>query len=150
MEPFCFGVTRGEQPLVCNGDDRRQRRKQGGTVGAAACRMRVPPKARSRRREPQPVASSASKSLALFWFSFGVKREHPPTERLFIKAIKPAPTRLRSAREVFIFSPSSSGCGFPAGCATARCSPPPARLHWGCGPAARSMRSHRKRAAPAS
>ena len=58
-----FGVERGEQPLVCNGDDRRQRRKQGGAVGAAACRMRVPPKARSRRRVPQPVGSSASKSL---------------------------------------------------------------------------------------
>ena len=40
-------------PVLCNGDDRRQRRKQGGVVGAAACRMRVPPKARSRRREPQ-------------------------------------------------------------------------------------------------
>ena len=38
-----------------NGDARRQRRIQGGAVGAAACRMRVPPKARSRRREPQPV-----------------------------------------------------------------------------------------------
>ena len=36
---------------------------QGGAVGAAACRMRVPPKARSRRRVPQPVGSSASKSL---------------------------------------------------------------------------------------
>ena len=58
-----FGVERGEQPLVCNGDDRRQRRIQGGAVGAAACRMRVPPKARSRRRGPQPVGSSASKSL---------------------------------------------------------------------------------------
>ena len=57
-----FGVERGEQPLVCNGDDRRQRRIQGGAVGAAACRMRVPPKARSRRRVPQPVGSSASKS----------------------------------------------------------------------------------------
>ena len=67
---FCFGVTRGEQPLVCNGDDRRLRRIQGGAVGAAACRMRVPPKARSRRRVPQPVGSSASKSLALFSFSF--------------------------------------------------------------------------------
>ena len=39
--------------FCCNGDDRRQRRKEGGAVGAAACRMRVPPKARSRRREPQ-------------------------------------------------------------------------------------------------
>ena len=55
MEPNSFGVTRGEQPLVCNGDDRGQWPKQGGAVGAAACRMRVPRKARSRRREPQPV-----------------------------------------------------------------------------------------------
>ena len=61
MEPNCFGVTRGVQPLVCNGDDRGQRPKQGGAVGAAACRMRVPSKARSRRREPQPAASRASK-----------------------------------------------------------------------------------------
>ena len=61
MEPNSFGVTRGEQPLVCNGDDRGQRPKQGGAVGAAACRMRVPRKARSRRREPQPAVSRASK-----------------------------------------------------------------------------------------
>ena len=61
MEPNSFGVTRGEQPLVCNGDDRGQWPKQGGAVGAAACRMRVPRKARSRRREPQPAASRASK-----------------------------------------------------------------------------------------
>ena len=71
MEPNSFGVTRGEQPLVCNGDDRGQRPKQGGAVGAAACRMRVPRKARSRRREPQPAASRASKVagafLVLFW-----------------------------------------------------------------------------------
>ena len=61
MEPNSFGVTRGEQPLVCNGDDRGQRPKQGGAVGAAAYRMRVPRKAQSRRREPQPAASRASK-----------------------------------------------------------------------------------------
>ena len=61
MEPNSFGVTRGEQPLVCNGDDRGQRPKQRGAVGAAACRMRAPRKARSRRREPQPAASRASK-----------------------------------------------------------------------------------------
>ena len=62
MEPNSFGIIKGEQPLVCNGDDRRQRRIQGGAVGAAACRMRGPPTARSRRRVPQPVGSSASKS----------------------------------------------------------------------------------------
>ena len=37
-----------------NGNDRRQWRKQGVAVGAAACKMRVPSKARSRCREPQP------------------------------------------------------------------------------------------------
>ena len=57
------GLQIGEARKKCNGDDRRQRRIQGGAVGAAACRMRVPPKARSRRRVPQPVGSSASKSL---------------------------------------------------------------------------------------
>ena len=61
MEPNCFGIIKGVQPLVCNGNDRGQRPKQGGAVGAAACRMRVPSKARSRRREPQPAASHASK-----------------------------------------------------------------------------------------
>nr|DAH58081.1 MAG TPA: hypothetical protein [Caudoviricetes sp.] len=39
---------------VCNGDDRCQRQKQGGAVGAAASRLRVPPKAQSRRWVPQP------------------------------------------------------------------------------------------------
>ena len=61
MEPIRFGIIKGEQPLVCNGDDRGQRPKQGGAVGAAACRMRVPRKARSRRREPQPAAFRVSK-----------------------------------------------------------------------------------------
>ena len=60
MEPNSFGVTRGEQPLVCNGDDRGQWPKQGGAVGAAACRMRVSSKARSKCREPQPAVSRAS------------------------------------------------------------------------------------------
>ena len=39
---------------VCNGDDRCQRQKQGGAVGAAASRLRVPPKAQSRCWEQQP------------------------------------------------------------------------------------------------
>ena len=37
-----MGSERGVQPLVCNGDDRGQWPKQGGAVGAAACKMRVP------------------------------------------------------------------------------------------------------------
>ena len=41
MEPIRFGIIKGEQPLVCNGDDRGQRPKQEGAVGAAASRMRA-------------------------------------------------------------------------------------------------------------
>ena len=46
-------VRRVKKPL-CNSDDRCQRQKQGGAVGAAASRMRVPPKARRSRWEPRP------------------------------------------------------------------------------------------------
>ena len=46
-------VWQGKKPL-CNSDDRCQRQKQGGAVGAAASRMRVPPKARCSRWEPRP------------------------------------------------------------------------------------------------
>ena len=135
----CEGLTPaakqqiGETRKKCNSDDRRQWRKQGGAVGAAASRMRAAAKQtlgaatrlsaatsffpfqqplwglkgasspflatattaasggnreellgprpagcerqRSRRWEPQPVGSSASKSLVVFWFSFDIKRE---------------------------------------------------------------------------
>ena len=46
-------ARRVKKPL-CNSDDRCQRQKQGGAVGAAASRMRVPPKARCSRWEPRP------------------------------------------------------------------------------------------------
>ena len=46
-------VRRVKKPL-CNSDDRCQRQKQGGAVGAAASRMRMPPKARCSRWEPRP------------------------------------------------------------------------------------------------
>ena len=77
----CEGLTPatkqqiGETRKKRNSDDRRQWRKQGGAVGDAVSRTRVPPKARSGRWVPQPVGSSASKSLVLFWFSFDIKRE---------------------------------------------------------------------------
>ena len=83
MEPFCFGIIKGEQPLVCNGDDRGQWPKQGGAVVAAACRMRVPSKARSRRREPQPAASRASKVAGAFLVLFcACKRVHIRRRRI--------------------------------------------------------------------
>ena len=43
-----------------NNCDRRQRRKQGAVVGAAASKTRVPPKARSGFWVPQPVAKGYS------------------------------------------------------------------------------------------
>ena len=44
----------------CNNCDRRQRRKQGTVVGAAASKTRVPPKARSGCWVPQPVAKGCT------------------------------------------------------------------------------------------
>ena len=44
----------------CNNCDRRQRRKQGAVVGAAASKTRVPSKARSGCWVPQPVAKGCS------------------------------------------------------------------------------------------
>ena len=59
MEPIFFGIIKGEQPLVCNGDDRGQWPKQGGAVGAVASRMQGPLKGRSSRWVPQLVQSTA-------------------------------------------------------------------------------------------
>ena len=47
----------GGSSFGSNGDDRRLRRKQGGAVGAAASKTRVPPKARSGCWVPQPGAA---------------------------------------------------------------------------------------------
>ena len=53
-ETFFESTLPGALKAKSNGNDRRQWRKQGVAVGAAACKMRVPSKARSRCREPQP------------------------------------------------------------------------------------------------
>ena len=69
----------GETRKKRNSDDRRLRRKQGGAVGAAVSRTRVPPKARSGRWVPQPVLAQR---LAFFRFDFFfglVKGEKPLT-----------------------------------------------------------------------
>ena len=91
MEPISFGIIKGEQPLVCNGDDCGQRPKQGGAVGAAACRMRVLPKARSRRREPQPAASRASKVAGAFLVLFWHAKENVPGGNAFCKSHRTCP-----------------------------------------------------------
>ena len=60
-----------------NSDDRRLRRIQGGAVGAAVSRTRVPLKARSGRWAPQPVLAQR---LAFFRFDYSsgiIKGEQP-------------------------------------------------------------------------
>ena len=49
--------------MPSNDDDRRQWRKQGGVVGAAASKTRVPPKARSGCWVPQPDSGSHFQSF---------------------------------------------------------------------------------------
>ena len=102
MEPICFGIIKGEQPLVCNGDDRGQRPKQGGAVGAAACRMRVPRKARSRRREPQPAASRASKVAGAFLVLFWHAKENLSGGEELHKSQEICSTRIRSVWEALL------------------------------------------------
>ena len=53
-EKAASATRKARRTVRCNSDDRCQRQKQGGAVGAAASRMRVPPKARRSRWEPQP------------------------------------------------------------------------------------------------
>ena len=102
MEPICFGIIKGEQPLVCNGDDRGQWPKQGGAVGAAACRMRVPRKARSRRREPQPAASRASKVAGAFLVLFWHAKEILSGGEELHKSQEICSTRIRSVWEALL------------------------------------------------
>ena len=69
----------GEAQKMRNSDDRRLRRIQGGAVGAAVSRTRVPLKARSGRWAPQPVLAQRLAFLG-FDFLFGfVKGEQPLT-----------------------------------------------------------------------
>ena len=102
MEPICFGIIKGEQPLIRNGDDRGQRPKQGGAVGAAACRMRVPRKARSRRREPQPAASRASKVAGAFLVLFWHAKENLSGGEELHKSQEICSTRIRSVWEALL------------------------------------------------
>ena len=70
----------GETRKKCNSNDRRLRRIQGGAVGAAVSRTRVPLKARSGRWAPQPVLAQR---LAFFRFDnpFGIIKGEQPLIR---------------------------------------------------------------------
>ena len=61
-ETFFESTLPGALKAKSNGNDRRQWRKQGVAVGAAASRMRVLLKARSIRWVPQPVLVSEEKA----------------------------------------------------------------------------------------
>ena len=82
----CKGVTPaakqqvGETRKKCNSDDRRLRRIQGGAVGAAVSRTRVPLKARSGRWAPQPVLAKRLAFLG-FDFLFGIVKGEQPLTR---------------------------------------------------------------------
>ena len=82
----CKGVTPaakqqiGETRKKCNSDDRRLRRIQGGAVGAAVSRTRVPLKARSGRWAPQPVLAQRLAFLG-FDFLFGIVKGEQPLTR---------------------------------------------------------------------
>ena len=83
---FCKGVKSaakqqmGETRKKCNSDDRRLRRIQGGAVGAAVSRTRVPLKARSGRWAPQPVLAKRLAFLG-FDFLFGIVKGEQPLTR---------------------------------------------------------------------
>ena len=75
----CCEAANRRNEKKCNSDDRRLRRIQGGVVGAAVSRTRVPLKARSGCWAPQPVLAQR---LAFFRFDFFfglVKGEQPLT-----------------------------------------------------------------------
>ena len=57
--------------MPSNDDDRRQWRKQGGVVGAAASKTRVPPKARCGCWVPQPVSQRSA-------FKIVPRKKQPP------------------------------------------------------------------------
>ena len=82
---FCKGVKTaakqqmGETRKKCNSDDRRLRRIQGGAVGAAVSRTRVPLKARSGRWAPQLVLAKRLAFLGFDFFFGIVKGEQPLT-----------------------------------------------------------------------
>ena len=69
----------GEAQKMRNSDDRRLRRIQGGAVGAAVSRTRVPLKARSGRWAPQPVLAQRLAFLGFDFFFRFVKGEQPLT-----------------------------------------------------------------------
>ena len=74
MEPNCFGIIKGEQPLVCNGDDRGQWPKQGTIFGAAVCKTQGP------HQGPKRMQGTARGENQILWFSLSHHDEEPPPQ----------------------------------------------------------------------
>ena len=68
--------------MASNDDDRRQWRKQGGVVGAAASKTRVPPKARSGCWVPQPGSSGSHFKSSSFRYILNPRKPQPPQQQL--------------------------------------------------------------------
>ena len=68
--------------MASNDDDRRQWRKQGGVVGAAASKTRVPPKARSGCWVPQPGRSGSHFKSFSSHYILNPRKPQPPQQQL--------------------------------------------------------------------
>ena len=108
---FCFiSFEKGDARVDSNssGADRRLRQKQGGAVGAAASRMRVPPKARCSRWEPRP---------GLLFCAARVIHPRPPKNRnvsqyaavLFYSSVFASPTCQSSWARILFCTISPAG-----------------------------------------
>ena len=135
-------TVRREKSPLCNSDDRCQRQKQGGAVGAAAIRMRVPPKARCSRWEPRlgflfcaarvihprpPKNRNVSKYAAvLFYDTFSAISASPSHQsscaRILFCTISPAGVRARMRPSKVAYPARTQFCT-KASCAVENCLP---------------------------
>ena len=132
-------VRRVKKPL-CNSDDRCQRQKQGGAVGAAASRMRVPPKARCGRWEPRtgfffcaaraihprpPKNRNVSKYAAVFIYNSDIFTSsvcQSSCARILFCTISPAGVRARMRPSKVAYPARTQFCT-KASCAVENCLP---------------------------
>ena len=132
-------VRRVKKPL-CNSNDRCQRQKQGGAVGAAASRMRVPPKARCSRWEPRPGSlfcaaraihprppknRNVSKYAAVFIYNsdiFTSPSHQSSWARILFCTISPAGVRARMRPSKVAYPARTQFCT-KASCAVENCLP---------------------------
>ena len=140
---FCFiCLEKGDARVDSNSnsDDRCQWQKQGGAVGAAASRMRVPPKARCSRWEPRPgflfcaaraihprppKSRHVSKYVAAFIYNsdiFTSPARQSSWARILFCTISPAGVRARMRPSKVAYPARTQFCT-KASCAVENCLP---------------------------